>query len=113
MAPITVCLVSRSSIVLIGDVFQTRTTCVSGPGLPIQENLLESKRALAGMINGAVVIEMIFGFPGIGKLMIDSIQYRDFAMVQGAVIVTALAIFLLNIMIDLAYAALDPRIKYS
>lgn len=67
----------------------------------------------AGMINGAVVIEMIFGFPGIGKLMIDSIQYRDFAMIQGGVIVTAAAIFVLNILIDLAYAVLDPRIKYA
>jgi peptide/nickel transport system permease protein len=67
----------------------------------------------AGMINGAVVIEMIFGFPGIGKLMIDSIQYRDFAMIQGGVIVTAAAIFLMNILIDLAYAVLDPRIKYN
>jgi len=67
----------------------------------------------SGMINGAVVIEMIFGFPGIGKLMIDSIQYRDFAMIQGGVIVTAAAIFLMNILIDLAYAVLDPRIKYN
>jgi peptide/nickel transport system permease protein len=66
-----------------------------------------------GMINGAVVVEMIFGLPGIGKLMMDSIQYRDFAMIQGGVIVTAAAIFLLNIVIDLAYARLDPRIKYA
>jgi peptide/nickel transport system permease protein len=66
-----------------------------------------------GMINGAVVVEMIFGLPGIGKLMMESIQYRDFAMIQGGVIVTALAIFFLNIGIDLAYARLDPRIKAS
>lgn len=66
-----------------------------------------------GMINGAVVIEVIFGLPGIGKLMIDSIQYRDFAMVQGGVIITAVAIFILNIAIDLSYALLDPRIRYS
>lgn len=67
----------------------------------------------SGMINGAVVVEIIFGFPGIGKLMIDSIQYRDFAMVQGGVVVTAVAIFVLNIAIDLAYALLDPRIRYG
>src|SRR5690606_27276948 len=65
-----------------------------------------------GMINGAVVVEVIFGLPGIGKLMIDSIQYRDFAMVQGGVIITAVAIFALNIAIDLSYALLDPRIRY-
>lgn len=67
----------------------------------------------AGMINGAVIVEMIFGFPGIGKLMIDSISYRDFAVIQGAVIFTALAIFCLNIVIDLSYALLDPRIRHQ
>ena len=67
----------------------------------------------AGMINGAVVVEVIFGLPGIGKLMIDAIQYRDFALIQGGVIVTAAAIFALNVLIDGAYAVLDPRIKYT
>ncbi len=67
----------------------------------------------SGMINGAVIVEVIFGFPGIGKLMIDSIQYRDFAMVQGGVIITAIAIFALNIIIDISYALLDPRIRFS
>jgi peptide/nickel transport system permease protein len=67
----------------------------------------------AGMVNGAVIAETIFGFPGIGKLMIDSISYRDFAVVQAGVLVTAVAIFALNIVIDLAYAMLDPRIRYS
>lgn len=65
----------------------------------------------AGMINGAVVVEVIFGLPGIGKLMIDAIQYRDFALIQGGVIVTAAAIFALNVLIDGAYAVLDPRIR--
>ena len=64
-------------------------------------------------INGSVVIETIFGFPGVGKLIIDAITQRDFAVVQAAVIVTATAIFLLNILIDLAYALLDPRIRHA
>ncbi|WP_062227678.1 ABC transporter permease [Aureimonas frigidaquae] len=66
----------------------------------------------ASLVNGAVVVETIFGWPGIGKLMIDSIVQRDFAVVQSTILVTACAIFLLNILIDLAYAALDPRIRY-
>ncbi len=66
----------------------------------------------AGMLNGAVVVESIFGFPGVGKLMIDSILQRDFAVILAAIMVTAFAIFLMNILIDLAYAALDPRIRY-
>jgi peptide/nickel transport system permease protein len=66
----------------------------------------------AGLLNGAVVVETIFGFPGIGKLMIDSILQRDFTVIMAAIMVTALAIFVMNILIDLAYALLDPRIRY-
>jgi peptide/nickel transport system permease protein len=67
----------------------------------------------AGMINGVVIVEIIFGFPGIGKLMMDSIANREFVIVQAAVIVVALAIFLMNFLIDLTYVMLDPRIRYS
>ncbi|MSU91115.1 ABC transporter permease subunit [Rhodobacteraceae bacterium 2CG4] len=63
-----------------------------------------------GLINGAVIVESVFGWPGVGKLMIDAITQRDFAVVQAAVLVTAACIFLLNIILDLIYAALDPRI---
>ena len=66
-----------------------------------------------GMLNGAVVVETVFGWPGVGKLMIDAINQRDFALVQVAVLVTALAIFSLNVVIDLIYAMLDPRIRLS
>ncbi len=66
----------------------------------------------ASLLNGAVIIETIFGFPGVGKLMIDSILQRDFNVVLAAILVTALAIFLMNLLIDLAYALLDPRIRH-
>ena len=66
----------------------------------------------AALLNGAVVIETIFGFPGVGKLMIDSILQRDFNVVMAAIMVTALAIFLMNVLIDIAYALLDPRIRH-
>lgn len=66
----------------------------------------------ASLLNGAVVIETIFGFPGVGKLMIDSILQRDFTVVLASIIVTALAIFVMNLLIDLTYAALDPRIRH-
>ncbi|WP_226628198.1 ABC transporter permease [Alloyangia pacifica] len=64
------------------------------------------------ILNGAVVVETIFGFPGIGKLMIDSILQRDFNVILAAIMVTAFAIFLLNLLIDILYAVLDPRIRY-
>ncbi|MCY1246501.1 Dipeptide transport system permease protein DppB [compost metagenome] len=66
----------------------------------------------ASLLNGAVIVETIFGFPGVGKLMIDSILQRDFNVVLAAILVTALAIFLMNLLIDLAYALLDPRIRH-
>ncbi len=67
----------------------------------------------AGIINGAVIVESIFGWPGVGKLMIDAIIQRDFAVIQAAIFVTATLIFLMNILIDLAYAALDPRVRHA
>ena len=65
----------------------------------------------AALLNGAVVVETIFGFPGVGKLMIDSILQRDFNVILAAIMVTAIAIFIMNILIDIAYALLDPRIR--
>jgi peptide/nickel transport system permease protein len=66
----------------------------------------------AGLVNGAVIVETVFGFPGVGKLMIDAIIQRDFALIQASIIVTATAIFILNILVDIAYAVLDPRIRH-
>jgi peptide/nickel transport system permease protein len=67
----------------------------------------------AGMVNGAVIVESTFGWPGVGKLMIDSIIQRDFAIVQASIFVTAALIFAMNILIDLAYAGLDPRVRHA
>jgi len=66
----------------------------------------------AGMINGALIVELIFNLPGIGSLLIDAIKNRDFAVIQGTVMITAAAIFLLNVIVDLIYVGLDPRIRY-
>jgi peptide/nickel transport system permease protein len=65
-----------------------------------------------GLINGAVIIETVFGWPGIGKLTVDAIARRDFPIIQATVFVVALMTFALNLIIDLSYAALDPRIRY-
>jgi peptide/nickel transport system permease protein len=66
---------------------------------------------MVALVNGAVVVETIFGWPGIGKLMIDSILGRDFAVLQAAVLLTAVSIFVLNIVIDIIYALLDARVR--
>lgn len=66
----------------------------------------------AAIANGAVIVETIFGWPGIGKLMIDSIVQRDFAVLQAAILVTAFVILCINIFVDITYAVLDPRIRH-
>jgi peptide/nickel transport system permease protein len=78
---------------------------VAAPALTVAGDLAVS------LINGAVVVETIFGWPGIGKLMIDSILGRDFAVLQAAVLLTALSIFALNIVIDICYGLLDVRVR--
>ena len=63
------------------------------------------------ILAGSYVVEAIFNWPGIGKLTLDSVAGRDFPMVQGGVIVAALVFVIVNFFVDLAYAALDPRIR--
>lgn len=66
----------------------------------------------SGMIlAGSYVIEVIFNWPGIGKLAVDSLNSRNFPMVQGAVLVAAVAFVVVNFVVDLLYGLLDPRIR--
>ena len=62
---------------------------------------------------GAVVIETLFGIPGMGQFMVQAVFARDFMSVQGAVLVMALAVLIANLVTDLVYAWLDPRIRYE
>lgn len=63
------------------------------------------------LLAGAVVVEAIFNWPGIGKLTLDSLASRDFPMIQGGILVAAVAFVLLNFAVDLFYSVLDPRIR--
>jgi peptide/nickel transport system permease protein len=64
------------------------------------------------LLGGAVLTETVFGWPGIGRLLVDSIAARDFAVVQGLVLVYALLFVLLNVFVDVLYVVVDPRIRY-
>ena len=66
---------------------------------------------LGGLLGGAVLTETIFGLPGVGHLVSDSIEARDYAVVQGFVLVIAIFYLLLNLLVDVSYAFLDPRIR--
>jgi len=66
---------------------------------------------LGALISGAVVTEQIFVLPGFGKLTIDAVFTRDYPMIQGVVLVTATAYILINLLVDLLYSVIDPRIR--
>src|SRR5579875_1333915 len=65
------------------------------------------------LIGGTVVIENVFAIPGIGQLMINSIFQRDFPVVQGVTLVFGVLVVLVNLLADLSYAALDPRVRFD
>jgi peptide/nickel transport system permease protein len=66
----------------------------------------------ASLLNGAVVIETVFGWPGVGILLIQAIERRDLPLIEAAVIVIAVMIVTVNLLVDLAYMLLDPRVRY-
>ena len=65
------------------------------------------------LMGGAVLTETVFSWPGIGRLMVDAIMTRDLLVVQGAVLVLAIVFVTVNLLVDLAYSLLDPRIRYA
>ena len=65
------------------------------------------------LLAGTVITESVFGINGIGRLVVRAIQNRDFPVVQGTVLIIAFTFILVNLLVDLLYAFLDPRIKYS
>jgi peptide/nickel transport system permease protein len=65
------------------------------------------------LLAGAVIIETVFGRPGVGRLLVSAILYKDFPLVQGIVLWAALGYVLINLVVDVVYAAVDPRIRYG
>ena len=68
---------------------------------------------MAILIGGAVVTEIVFNIPGLGRLIISAILRRDYPVVQGVVLVTAASYVLINLVVDLVYVFIDPRIRYD
>jgi peptide/nickel transport system permease protein len=65
------------------------------------------------LLGGAVLVETVFNIPGIGRLAYQSIQSSDFPVIQGTVLLASAFIIVANIVVDIAYAYLDPRVRYS
>jgi peptide/nickel transport system permease protein len=68
---------------------------------------------MSRLFGGAVVTETIFALPGVGILLVDSILGRDFPVVQGIIVLTTVAVFTINFLIEIAYAVVDPRVRYQ
>src|SRR5207237_8013084 len=67
---------------------------------------------IALLIGGAVVTETVFAIPGVGRLTVDAILRRDYPVIQGIVLLFSFVYVLVNLLIDLLYTVLDPRIRY-
>jgi peptide/nickel transport system permease protein len=65
------------------------------------------------LFGGTVVIETIFLIPGMGRILIEAVQHRDFPLIQAAIVIIGMAIVSINLMVDLLYGWLDPRIRYA
>ena len=66
----------------------------------------------AWLLGGVVIVEQVFAWPGMGRLMLQAVYTRDMAVVQAGVFVMALIIMGINLLVDISYSLLDPRIRY-
>lgn len=123
MAAITTRL-TRSS--MLNVLKQDYITAARSKGLPEQKvifshalkNSLIPVTTIVGLqighlLEGTVIVESIFAWPGLGKLLVDSIFARDFSMIQGCVFLFAILFVLVNLLVDIFYVILDPRIRYE
>jgi peptide/nickel transport system permease protein len=69
--------------------------------------------SLGHLLGGTVIVESIFGWPGVGKYAVDAIFARDYPVIQGFVLYMALIFLLVNLMVDLTYLWLDPRLHFG
>lgn len=115
---------TRSSVVEVMQQDYVRTAWAKGLServiivRHVLKNALTPVVTLQGMqlrniIGGSVVVETVFGIPGMGKLAVDGMLSQDYAVVQGVILVTAVVVVLSNLIVDVLYGWLDPRIQYE
>ena len=67
--------------------------------------------SVAGLIGGSVILETMFNIPGIGAQVVNALNYRDYPLVQGCVLVFSIFVMIVNLLVDLAYKWIDPRVE--
>lgn len=68
---------------------------------------------IGGLMTGSILTESVFGLPGVGRITIQAIQYRDFPMIEGTVLFTAVVFVVANLLVDISYSLVDPRIRMA
>jgi peptide/nickel transport system permease protein len=68
---------------------------------------------VAGLLGGAVVVENVFALPGLGTLAVGAVAARDFPVIQGTTFFFAVILIAANLLVDISYAIIDPRVRYS
>lgn len=120
----TVARQSRASVLQVLELDYVRTARAKGAregrviGVHVLKNALIPVVTIIGLqiarlAGGAVITETIFGIPGVGRLAVDSLLARDFPVIQAVVLLMAIAVVVSNLLVDVVYAYLDPRIRYS
>ncbi len=66
-----------------------------------------------GLVGGTIIIETVFAIPGLGQLLFTSINARDYPVVQAITVLTAFLVIVVNLIVDLSYSFLDPRVSYE
>jgi len=67
---------------------------------------------VAILLTGAVLTETVFSWPGLGRLLVDAVGYRDFNLVQGCIVLFAIVVSIVNLIVDISYAIVDPRVRF-
>ena len=65
------------------------------------------------MLSGVVLIEAVFNWPGLGQTMLNAIMQRDYPVIQGGTLLIAFTFVVVNVLVDLSYALVDPRVRYG
>ena len=115
---------TRASVIDVINMDYIKTAKAKG----VKQNVIMYKHALrnalipiltaigqsfATLLSGAAVVETVFGIPGVGQLIVSSVTKRDYPMIQGIVLVVSLIYILINLVIDLLYGVVDPRVRVA
>jgi len=106
--------ITRASVLEVLNADHVRTARAKGLGeLPVLlRHVLRNAAVPIVLIGGVVVTESVYGIPGLGRLTVDAVQARDYPTVQAVILLFSVAYVLINLLVDLSYTVLDPRIRY-